>query len=316
MKLLYFNDFRLGVLTDTGVADVTAAVSDADVSSPQALMNWVIERWDSYHELLRRAADSAKIVPLESVRVRPPLPKPLNIDCMARNYMENGTLPARPEINAFLKTSSSIIGHGDTMVLPDVAATIFEGEAELAVVIGKRAQNVSAAEAMEYVFGYTNLIDGSARGIPPRDNAFYQMKSRDTFCPIGPFLVTADEVQDPHDLPVRLWNNGILMQDFNTNDMAYNIAESIAFVSSVHTLEPGDILATGTNHGGLHAFMDGDQIDLEVGNLGVLSISVRDDLHRTWGRETRHGRAEAGLSRTTPQLSGKYSQDALQPSEA
>lgn len=316
MKLLFFNDFRLGVLTDAGVADVTAAASDASVSSPQVLMNRVIENWDSYHELLRRAADNATTVALESVRVRPPLPKPANIDCMARNYMENATLSARPEINAFLKSAASIIGHKDTMVLPDVPATIFEGEAELAVVIGKRAQNVSAADAMKYVFGYTNLIDGSARGIPPRENAFYQMKSRDTFCPIGPFLVTADEVPDPHNLPVRLWNNGVLMQDFSTSDMAYDIAESIEFVSSVHTLEPGDILATGTNHRGLHAFTDGDRVDLEVGNLGVLSITVRDDLHRTWGRETRHERADAGLSRTTPQTSGKYSKDALRPSEA
>jgi 2-keto-4-pentenoate hydratase/2-oxohepta-3-ene-1,7-dioic acid hydratase in catechol pathway len=235
---------------------------------------------------------------------------------MARNYMENGTLATRPEINAFHKSPTSIIGHQDTMVLPDVPATIFEGEAELAVVIGKRAQNVSAADAMDHVFGYTNLIDGSARGIPPRQNAFYQMKSRDTFCPIGPFLVTADEVPDPGNLPVRLWNNGVLMQDFTTDDMAYGIAESIAFISSVHTLEPGDIVATGTNHRGLHAFMDGDRIDLEVGDLGVLSIDVRDDLHRTWSRETRHERAEAGLSRTTPQLTGKYAEDTLQSSRA
>jgi 2-keto-4-pentenoate hydratase/2-oxohepta-3-ene-1,7-dioic acid hydratase in catechol pathway len=316
VKLLFFDEYRLGVLTSEGVADVTNAVADAPGAGPQDLITWVIERWESYHEVLQRAADSATLVALESVRIRPPLPKPTNIDCMARNYMENGTLPERPEINAFLKSANSIIGHLDTMVLPDIPATIFEGEAELAVVIGKRAQNVSAADAMDYVFGYTNLIDGSARGIPPRDNAFYQMKSRETFCPIGPFLVTADEVPDPHDLPVRLWNNGVLMQDFNTSDMAYDIAESIEFVSSIHTLEPGDIVATGTNHRGLHAFMDGDRVELQVGDLGRLSVSVRDDLHRTWGRETRHEWAQTGKGRTTPQLTGKYAKDALQPSKA
>jgi 2-keto-4-pentenoate hydratase/2-oxohepta-3-ene-1,7-dioic acid hydratase in catechol pathway len=239
--------------------------------------------------------------------VRPPLPRPTNIDCMARNYMEDGTLPQRPPINAFPKTPNSIIGPGDTMVLPDVPATVFEGEAELGLVIGKRAQNVPASDAFDYIFGYLNLIDGSARGLPPRQNAFYQMKSRDTFCPIGPYIVTADEVPDPQNMPVRLWNNGRLMQDFNTNDMAYDIARCVEFVSSVHTLEPGDLIATGTNHCGLHPFMDGDRIELEVGNLGRLAVDIRDELHRTWRRETRHDRALAGAEGTTPQLTGAYS---------
>jgi 2-keto-4-pentenoate hydratase/2-oxohepta-3-ene-1,7-dioic acid hydratase in catechol pathway len=230
----------------------------------------------------------------------------VNIDCMARNYMEDGTLSEKPPINGFHKAQSSIVGQGDTMVLPDIPATIFEGEAELAVIIGRRGKDIPVNEAMQYVFGYTNLIDGSARGIPPRENAFYQMKSRDTFCPIGPFLVTADEVPEPQNLPVRLWNSGMLMQSFNTLDMAYDIAESIAFVSSLHTLQPGDILATGTNHRGLHPFMDGDVVELEVGNLGRLRILVRDDLRRTWKRESRHDRALAGLKGTTPQLAGKY----------
>src|SRR5204863_5710716 len=99
-----------------------------------------------------------------------------------------------------------------------------------------------AADAMSYVFGYTNFIDGSARGVP----AFYQMKARETFAPIGPAIVTADEVPNPQKLQVKLWNNGTLMQNFNTDDMAHNIARCIEWVSSIHTLEPGDILATGT----------------------------------------------------------------------
>src|SRR4030095_4215659 len=100
---------------------------------------------------------------------------------------------------------------------PDVPATIFEGEAELALVIGKRAANVPAAKAMEYIFGYTNFIDGSARGLaPPAGNTFYQMKSRDTFAPMGPYIVTADEVKAPDNLQVRLWVNGTLMPKYNT----------------------------------------------------------------------------------------------------
>src|SRR5213079_3790391 len=100
----------------------------------------------------------------------------------------------------------------DTMVLPDVPATIFEGEAEVALVIGKRASNVRAADAMSYVFGYTNFIDGSALGLLPAGNTFYQMKSRDTFCPLGPYLITADEISDPHHLQIRLSVNGTVKQ--------------------------------------------------------------------------------------------------------
>src|SRR5262249_28943082 len=156
--------------------------------------------------------------------------------------------------------------------------TIFEGEAELAVGIGKRTSMVSAADAMSYVFGYVNFIDGSARGLPPAGNTFYQMKSRDTFAPIGPLLVTAGEVPDPHTLPVRLSVNGVLKQNFNTDDMAHKIPRCIKWVSSIHALDPGDILATGTNHGGLNAFQDGDRVELEVEGMGRLRIGVRDDL--------------------------------------
>lgn len=306
MKLLFFDDFKLGVLRDEFVVPVGDVVTELPHTHPQDVIRSVIERWHQYEGRLQQVADRGSGVPLDSVRICPPLPRPSNIDCMARNYMEDGTLTQRPPINAFLKSANSIIGHGGTMVLPDVPATTFEGEAELAVVIGKRARNVPVDEAMDYVFGYTNLIDGSARGLPPRENAFYQMKSRDTFCPIGPFLVTADEVPDPHNLSVQLWNNGTLMQHFNTSDMAYNIAESIAFVSSVHTLEPGDVLATGTNHRGLHPFMDGDRVELEVAGLGRLQIDVSDDLRRTWKRETRLERTAAGADGPTPQLAGKY----------
>jgi 2-keto-4-pentenoate hydratase/2-oxohepta-3-ene-1,7-dioic acid hydratase in catechol pathway len=192
------------------------------------------------------------------------------------------------------------------MVLPDVPATIFEGEAEVAVIIGKRASGVSAADAMSYVFGYTNFIDGSARGLLPSGNTFYQMKSRDTFAPIGPCLVTADEIREPHKLAVRLWVNGTLKQNFNTSDMAHKIPRCIEWVTSIHALEPGDILATGTNHRGLSAFQNGDRVDLETEGLGKLSFNVRDDLKRTWARETRLDRQEKKQEGTTPQLTGKH----------
>jgi 2-keto-4-pentenoate hydratase/2-oxohepta-3-ene-1,7-dioic acid hydratase in catechol pathway len=253
MKLAFFDDYKLGVVKGDNIVDVSSVVRDIPHTTPGNLINGLIEHFAAYRGKLQDAAAGAQGVPVSSVRIRPPLPKPGNIVCMAVNYMENGTLAKPAPINAFHKAPTSIIGPGETMVLPDVPATIFEGEAELAVVIGKRASKVSAANAMDYVFGYINFIDGSARGLPPPGNVFFQMKSRDTFAPIGPYLVTADEIANVHEVPIKLWVNGTLKQDFNTNDMAHNIPRCIEWATSIHTLEPGDILATGTNHRGLLA---------------------------------------------------------------
>jgi len=305
MKLLFFDDFKLGILNGDSVIDVSHLVGDLPHTGPHNLISGLIERFNDYRSTLEKAARSNG-VPVRGVRIRPPLPQPITIDCMAVNYMEDGTRKEPAPINAFHKSPTCVIGDGDTMVLPDVPAAIFEGEAELALVIGKRAENVPAAKAMEYVFGYVNFIDGSARGLPPAGNTFYQMKSRATFGPMGPYLVTADEIADPHRLQVRLWNNGILMQNYNTSDMAHKIPRCIEWVSSIHSLEPGDVLACGTNHRGLNPFQEGDLIELETEPLGLLRVKIRDDLKRTWARETRLQRQEKGLEGFTPQLTGKY----------
>jgi 2-keto-4-pentenoate hydratase/2-oxohepta-3-ene-1,7-dioic acid hydratase in catechol pathway len=306
MKILFFNDFRLGILNGQNVVDVTDVVSEIPRTGPHNLIVGLIERFSDYRGKLEAAASKGGGVPLSTVRIRPPLPKPHNIDCMAVNYMEDGTRSEPAPINAFHKAPTSIIGNGDTMVLPDVPATIFEGEAEVALVIGKRASNVKAADAMPYIFGYMNFIDGSARGLPPSGNTFYQMKSRETFCPIGPYIVTADEIKDPHNLQVKLWVNGELKQNYNTSDMAHKIPRCIEWVSSIHAIEAGDILATGTNHRGLSAFQDGDKVEIETEGLGRLTFNVKDELKRTWGRETRLDRQKKNLEGTTPQLTGKY----------
>ena len=306
MKLVFFDDFKLGVLKDGNVVDVGSAVSEINHTSPQDLINQVIANFSQHRAALQHAADSGPGTPVEQVRLRSPLPKPGNIVAMAVNYMEDGTRDAPAPINAFHKSPNAVIGQGDTMILPDVPATIFEGEAELALVIGKHASNVSQEDAFDYIFGYLNFIDGSARGLPPSGNTFYQMKSRATFAPMGPWLVTADEIEDPQNLPVRLWVNEDLKQNYNTNDMAHQIPRIIEWVSSVHDLEPGDVIATGTNHRGLSAFQDGDKVDLECEGMGVLRFNVQDDLKRTWARTTRLEMMEQGKEGTTPQVSGKY----------
>lgn len=310
MKFLYFNDFRLGVLIENKVIDITDQLSDIPNRDSRDLINGLIEKYDNYKDLIEDYVNNNDGVDINSVRLRSPCPRPSNIDCMAVNYMEDGTRKEAAPINAFHKATSTVIGHGDTMELTDIPATIFEGEAELAIVIGKRAENVSEKDAMDYVFGYTNLIDGSARGLIA-SNFFFQMKSRASYTPIGPYLVTKDEINDPQNLQILLRNNGIVMQDFNTDDMAHKIPRCIEWLSSIHALEPGDIIATGTNHRGLNPFMDGDKVELEIEKIGTLNFNVSDPLKRTWERVTRKTHIEdRGLEGAhTPQLTGKYAKE-------
>ena len=311
MKLLHFDDFKLGVLNGETVVDVSDIANEVPHIGPHDRINGLIENFDLYRDRLEAASSNGSGVPLDSIRIRPPLPKPGNIDCMAVNYMEDGTRDAPAPINAFHKSPNAVIGNGDTMILPDVPASVFEGEAEIALIIGKRASNISESDAMDYVFGYTNFIDGSARGLPPAGNTFYQAKSRETFAPMGPYIVTKDEIANPQNLQVQLRNNGVVMQNFNSDDMAHKIPRCVSWVSSTHTLEPGDVLATGTNHRGLHPFMDGDKIELEIESLGCLTINVRDDQKRTWDRITRLEHAESKKEGVhTPQTGGKYAQES------
>ncbi len=168
------------------------------------------------------------------------------------------------------------------MVLPDTPATIFEGEAEIAVVIGKSATNASLADAMKHVFGYTCFVDGSARGLVPTTNIFFPMKSRDTFAPIGPCIVTADEIADPHNLAITLKNNGGDMQRFNTSDMAHNIPRCIEWASAIQTLESGDI----------HRHRDQPSWSQFVHGRRQDRVHGREDRYAAYQRE---GRSEAHL---------------------
>ena len=306
MKLLCIDDHRVAVLKGEHVVDVSDIVASIPHLEPADIMAGLIARFDDYRGRLEEALASRPGVPLASVRVRPPLPKPRNIVCMAVNYMEDGTRTEPAEINAFHKTPSAIIGLNDVMELPDAPATNFEAEAEVAVVIGKRASKVRREDAMKHIFGYVNFIDGSARNLPPVRNVFFQAKSRDTFAPIGPWIATADEIADPMNVDIKLWVNGTLKQSFNTSDMAHDIARCIEWVSHIQTLEPGDILATGTNHRGLSSIQNGDRIVLECTGLGQLAVTVRDPLERTWPRDTRAEREARGQEALPNQISGKY----------
>ncbi len=288
MKLVLFNDFTPGVLKGDSVVDISDTVSGVPHIDGQTWMNGIIENFASLRDGIESAVASSDGVPVGDVRLRAPLPEPRRIVCMAGNYKEGKPTGPYGDRDAFLKSPSAIIGDGDTVVLPDCPAPHFHHEGELGIVIGKTADHVCADDAADNIFGFVQFIDVSARGIDPNGNSsFFWGKSWDTFAPIGPAIVTADEVEDPQNLDVKLWVSGDIRQDLNTSDMARSVYEVVEFVSWITTVKPGDVISAGTNHQGLGPIQDGDSIEMEIGGFGPrLRVNVKDDWKRTWPRET------------------------------
>jgi 2-keto-4-pentenoate hydratase/2-oxohepta-3-ene-1,7-dioic acid hydratase in catechol pathway len=222
------------------------------------------------------------------LRLRAPVPRPQKIVCAARNYQEFG-VHKNVDIEFFLKSPEAILEPGGTVQLPPHKANIFHHEAELALVIGKTAKNVKAADALDYVFGYLPFVDVSARGLY---GGFFIGKSFDTFAPLGPAIVTADEVSDPQAIKIALDVNGEERQRFGTDDMANTTAKLIEHASSITTLRPGDVLCTGTNHQGLGALQDGDRVSLRIEDWPALEFSVSDPEKRSWPRGIDQATAE------------------------
>ena len=280
MKFAFFDDYKLGVITDDGIVDITETLSEISYHSSQELIQTVIV---DYHSFLPKIADFLKESSpksLDNVNLRAPLPQPGQLVCLAGNYIEPDS-PSRGEFNAFLKSPTSVISTKETVRLPEADVTVFHFEPELAIVIGKTAKHLSEENALDYVFGYTQFIDVSARGLP---GGFFLGKSWHTFAPMGPVLVTADEVEDPNALDVHLWINDKLQHDFSTNSMARFVPELLAEVTNVLTLQPGDVVSTGTHHEALTAVGDGDTVRLAIEGFGPeLFVDVYDPLFRkTW----------------------------------
>lgn len=282
MRLAVFNDGIPGVIVGEGIVDVSPVVASSRHRHPGDSLLGVIEEWASLELPLRDHLERQNGVPLKQVRLRAPLTRPSKILCAAANYME-GIEGNISDLEFFHKSPSAIIGDGDTIVLPPAEVTVVHHELELGVVIGKRTRNATRDDAMDAVFGYTIFQDCSARGILRNGlMVFFNQKNWDTFAPIGPCIVTADEIADPHNLQVRLWANGELRQDYNTGDMAHRIPDLIVQASAINTLMPGDIIATGCNRQGLGPLQEGDEIVQEIEGLGRLTNRVHDPLGRTW----------------------------------
>jgi len=271
-----------GLLTERGV------VSIADVGppghTPQATMQALIDGFDDLRSALERKAREGEARPLAAVRLRAPLPRPGKILACIANYWEHGALEARP-LNMFLKNADAVIGPGDIIVLPEhTEPWIFMHEAELALVIKGPAKSVKRDDWKRAVFGYTGMIDVSARGEGRRTwkTGSWLGKSFDTFAPIGPCIATLDEIADPNDVHVRFWVDGQLRHNYNTDDMEHPVPELVEFATAIMTLYTGDLIACGTNHEGLGPLQDGEVVDFEIQHIGRMRLSVRDPLKRTW----------------------------------
>jgi 2-keto-4-pentenoate hydratase/2-oxohepta-3-ene-1,7-dioic acid hydratase in catechol pathway len=275
MKLLVFNAQdgpTLGLVTEHGVI----ALADADVSPPA-----VFQEGDAALPRLRAAAERSTAKPLAEadLKLGPCVVSPGKIIAVGLNYrrhaQETGApIPETPIL--FSKFNNTLAASCEAVPLPTVA-TQYDYEVELGVVIGRRATSVSEESALDYVFGYCTANDLSARDLQMRTSQWLLGKTLDRFCPVGPYLVTRDEVPDPQRLALRTWVNGELRQNSNTADMIFSVAEVVSYASRYMTLEPGDLVITGTPEGVILGMPEprkwlkpGDEVAVEVEGLGKL----------------------------------------------
>jgi 2-keto-4-pentenoate hydratase/2-oxohepta-3-ene-1,7-dioic acid hydratase in catechol pathway len=287
MKLVLFErDSRVapGALVDDAVVDLDVHVPAA--ATPQVRMEALINDFDSLRPTLERAIQSGDRLPIDSVRLEAPLPRPSKVMCCIANYWEHAQREARP-LNMFLKNPDAVIGPGDTVHLPNFTVPwMFMHEAELAVVLKGPIRNVSPADWRKAVFGYTGMMDitGRGEGRSTWGRGTWLGKSFDTFLPIGPCIATADEIEDPNDLWVQFWNDGQLRHNYNTDDMEHRVPELIEFASRTLTLRSGDLICCGTNHEGLGPLQNGETLEMLIHGIGRFSVRVEDPLERTWER--------------------------------
>ena len=236
---------------------------------------------------LRAVAEAGQLgpaYPLNEVRLRAPLSRPSKIMAIGQNYLDhcrecNAPIPTRPIV--FAKFPSSVIGPEDEIRWRADLTSQVDWEVELGVVIGAPARRVPEERALDVVLGYTVVNDVTARDLQRGDGQWVRGKSLDTFCPVGPAIVTADEIPDPQNLGIRSFVNGTVMQDSNTREMIFGVRYLIAFLSAAFTLCPGDLIATGTPHGvGIGRkppvfLSDGDVVEVEVDGIGRLRNCCR-----------------------------------------
>jgi 2-keto-4-pentenoate hydratase/2-oxohepta-3-ene-1,7-dioic acid hydratase in catechol pathway len=297
VRLVTFDDYRIGVLTDDGVRDVSSVVPGWEPGDHWA-MNRLIARWDTLRERVEAQAASSAATPLDAVRLRAPIPAPMHLFAAPNNFRAHvaemvqqgyGSTPGSglgagqdtaDTLGFFLKATGSISGPLDPIELPvrDYPDRRFDHEGEIAVVIGRLARGVSPEEAVNYIFGYTIVIDATLRGSQQRMEERVQRKSFTSFSPMGPCVTTADEIGDWRKLQVKLWHNGEQKQDAHATDMIVDIPNLLSRASHVLPLQPGDVYTTGSPPG-VGRIAVGDSVVVEAPGIGRMSLKV---VERDW----------------------------------
>jgi 2-keto-4-pentenoate hydratase/2-oxohepta-3-ene-1,7-dioic acid hydratase in catechol pathway len=282
MKICRFDDHRLGVAADDGIRDVSAVLSKLPaVTYPFPRHDALIAHLSELRPEIERVAKSAKPVPLDKVKLLSPVANPGKIIAAPVNYkkhleealadkgIHHGNLVQEiHKAGMFLKATSALVGPGEGVKLVHTDRRN-DHEVELALIIGKTAKNVKAAQAMEHIAGYCIGLDMTIRG--PEERSL--RKSPDSYCVLGPWLVTRDEVPDPGNLSVKIAVNGALKQDAHTSDLILSVAQLIEWGSSFYTLHPGDVIVTGTPQG-VGPVRPGDVMLAAIERIGAMQVQV------------------------------------------
>jgi 2-keto-4-pentenoate hydratase/2-oxohepta-3-ene-1,7-dioic acid hydratase in catechol pathway len=274
MRLVTYDHGRVGYLADDRVVDLGDLVGGYDQAGTHSPMRRLLAAWDGLRDDLPQAT-AANSVPLADVRLGAPIPDPSKIVAAPVNYRahqsEMELTVDISDLAVFLKAPSSIIAHGGTVRLPYSNRRV-DQEGELAAVIGRRARNVSKADALDHVAGYTGLLDITMRGGEDRSTR----KSFDTFTPMGPWLVTTDEADPADAIDLDCTVGGEHRQSSNTKNLIWGVAELVSYISTVMTLEVGDVIATGTPSG-VGPILAGDEVSVTLSSIGTLAVTVASD---------------------------------------
>jgi len=271
MKLVRYDGGRIGVVRGDAVIDASECIGLDRGEFPPVGMVRLIRQFDRLKPRLE--ALSGATTPLAAVHLETPVPWPNKLIAFPVNYHahqeETGLDYTAPSRGFFLKANSSLCGASEPIILPELVHEIHH-EAELGVIIGREVRNISRSEALDCVFGYACLLDITVRHRPVER---VMRKSYDTFTPIGPWIVTADEIADPAKLDMKLWVGSELRQHANTSSLILDLPEMITMAASAMTLYPGDIIATGTP-GGVGPISHGDTVTIDIEQVGRMSVPV------------------------------------------
>ena len=286
MKIAAFSiqdNQHIGIVQDDRIISLTALQRDQFPACVKTFIERSSELRPLAEQLLKQRQNDEAVFALSDVTIQAPIPQPEKIICVGLNYIdhckETGMEPPKSPV-IFSKYSNAIVGHNHAVQIP-VNSTEVDFEAELAIVIGKEAKHISEEESNDYIFGYTIMNDISARDLQFADGQWSRGKTADTFAPIGPVVVTHDEVGDPHQLDISLELNGEMMQNSNTRNLIFTVPQIISFLSQSMTLKPGDLIATGTPPGvGMGRnpkvwLKNGDRMNVTIEKIGTLSNHVQ-----------------------------------------